>query len=62
MISATIIIASVVLALAYACVWCMNPRFRQQIEQPKHWFQDQLEKYDRQCQQASPTEQEPDAD
>jgi hypothetical protein len=62
MISATIIIASVVLALAYACVWCINPRFRQQIEQPKHWFQDQLEKYDRQSQQASSTEQEPDAD
>ena len=62
MISATIVIASVVLALAYACVWCLSPRFRQQIEQPKHWFQDQLEKYDRECQQAPPTDRTPDAD
>jgi hypothetical protein len=62
MISATIIIASVVLALAYACVWCLNPRFRQQIEQPKHWFQDQIEQYDRNCQQTAATEQAPDAD
>ncbi|MGD8341265.1 MAG: hypothetical protein PVH89_10805 [Gammaproteobacteria bacterium] len=62
MISATIIIASVVLALVYGCVWCMSPEFRQQIEQPKHWFQDQLEKYDRECRQSPPTGTEPDAD
>jgi hypothetical protein len=62
MISATIVIGSVVLALTYACIWCMSPRFRQQIEQPKHWFQDQLEKYDRECQQAPPKENAPDAD
>ena len=62
MISATIIVLSVVFALAYAMVWCVNPRFRRQIEQPKHWFQDQLEKYDRECQQAYPTERKPDAD
>jgi hypothetical protein len=62
MISATIILASIVLALVYACAWCLNPRFRQQIEQPKHWFQDQLEKYDRECGEALRAEQEPDAD
>jgi hypothetical protein len=62
MISATIIIASVVLALVYACVWLINPRFRQEIEQPKHWFQDQLEQYDRECQPTSATQHEPDAD
>jgi hypothetical protein len=61
MISATIVIASVILALAYACVWCLSPRFRRQIEQPKHWFQDQLEKYDREYQQAPPTDKTPDA-
>jgi hypothetical protein len=61
-ISSGIIIASILLALIYAAVWCLNPRFRQQIEEPKHWFQDQLEKYDRECRQAPPKETEPDAD
>ena len=62
MISATIIIASVVLALAYGCLWCINPRFRQQVEQPKYWFQDALQKYDRERKQASSAERDPDAD
>ncbi len=62
MISATIIIASVVLAIVYMCVWSLSPRFRQQVEQPKYWFQDQLEKYDRELKAASSTQNEPDAD
>ena len=62
MISALIIVASVVLALAYACAWCLNPRFRHQVEQPKHWFQEQLESYDRECQRTAPKAQDPDAD
>jgi predicted HicB family RNase H-like nuclease len=62
MISATIIIASVVLALAYVVVWLVNPKFRQQIEQPKYWFQDQLEKYDHECRQALTEQRKPDAD
>ena len=62
MISVTIVIGSVVLALTYACIWCMSPRFRQQVEQPKHWFQDQLQKYDREYQQAPTTENAPNAD
>jgi hypothetical protein len=61
-ISATIIIASIVLALVYTCVWCLSPRFRQQIEQPKYWFQGQLEKYDREFEAASSKENESDAD
>ena len=47
MISLTIVIGTVLLALVYIGIWCVSPRFRRQIEQPKHWFQDQLEKYDR---------------
>lgn len=62
MISATIVIASVVLALAYACAWFLNPRFRQQVEQPKHWFQDQLQKYDAECRRSFPKPEDHDAD
>jgi hypothetical protein len=62
MISATIIIASIVLALVYTCLWSVSPRFRQQVEQPKYWFQDQLEKYDREFEAASSTQNEPDDD
>ena len=46
MISATIVIASVGLAVAYILAWLISPRFRQQIEQPKYWFQQQIGKYD----------------
>lgn len=50
MISLAIIIASVALALVYALAWAFVPGVRQQIEQPKHWFQDRLQQYDHACQ------------
>ena len=46
MISLTIIIGSVVLAMIYALAWILVPGIRQQIEQPKHCFQQRLEQYD----------------
>jgi hypothetical protein len=49
MITATIILASLVLAAAYTLAWFCLPRVRRQIEQPKHWFQEQVESYDREC-------------
>ena len=47
MISLTIIVGSVLLALIYALAWLLVPGIRRQIEQPKHCFQQRLEQYDR---------------
>lgn len=49
MISLTIIIASIVLALIYALAFMLVPGVRRQIEQPKHCFQQRLQQYDREC-------------
>jgi hypothetical protein len=49
LITATIILGSIAFALVYSCVWFCIPRLRRQIEQPKYWFLDQVQQYDRQC-------------
>lgn len=49
MISAVVIIASVVLAGAFTLGWLLSRGLREAIERPKHSFQDQLRRYDRQC-------------
>ena len=49
MISAIVIVASIVLAAAFSAAWLLSPGFRQAIERPKHSFQDQVTMYDRQC-------------
>ncbi len=59
MITATIIFGSVVLALAYAAVWIFVPRVRGQIEQPKHWFVEQIQQYDQACQDGAIRRKEP---
>lgn len=60
MITATIVIASLALALVYTGVWLFVPRAREQIEQPKHWFMDQIEQYDRACHGVGISKDEPD--
>jgi hypothetical protein len=61
-ITATIIFGSLLLAVVYTYAWLRFPRVRKQIEQPKHWFQEQVETYDRQCRESAPAGQEQDAD
>ena len=50
MITAIVIIASLVLAAGYVVAWLLRPGLRREIEQPKHWVQDEVGRYDRQCQ------------
>lgn len=47
MITDAIVGASVALSLAFAAVWLFRPDLRAWIEQPKHRFQDHVERYDR---------------
>ena len=49
MISAIVIVASLVLAIAFLVAWALRPDLRDEIELPKHWFQDQLRRYDQRC-------------
>ena len=46
MISGIVIVASLVLAAGFCLAWLIRPGLRRDIEQPKHWFQDQLRRYD----------------
>jgi hypothetical protein len=45
-ITAVIISASLALAAAFSLAWLLVPSLRRQIEDPKHWFQDQVQRYD----------------
>jgi hypothetical protein len=47
MITAIIVIATVVFAAIFTIAWLANPGLRRQIEHPKHCFQDQVKQYDR---------------
>ena len=49
MITAIIIIASIVLAALFLWAWAFRPAFREQIEHPKHSFQQQVQAYDQHC-------------
>lgn len=60
MITATIIVASLILAAVYTVAWLCFPRARKQIEQPKLWFQEQVETYDRECRRDDTPTQERD--
>ncbi len=46
MITNVIVFASLFLAVVYFLVWLVRSDFREQIERPKHRFQDQLKEYD----------------
>jgi di/tricarboxylate transporter len=49
-ISFIVIAASLVLAAVYVLAWIFRPGFRQAIERPKYWFQDELDRYDQRVQ------------
>ena len=52
MITAIIVIVSVVLAVAFVIAWLVKPALRRRVEDPKHLFADQVRQYDEQCQDA----------
>ncbi len=58
MITAIIVFSSVALAAVFTIAWLTNPALRQQIEHPKHCFQDQLEQYNQHCHSAPGHEEE----
>ena len=62
MITATIIVASLILAAVYTVAWLCFPKARKQIEQPKLWFQEQVETYDRECRRDATPPQDHDED
>jgi hypothetical protein len=47
-----IVVSSAVLAVAFAFAWLVRPGFRERIEGPKHRFQRDLSRYDRECREA----------
>ena len=49
MITAIIVISSLLLAAIFTVAWLTNPALRRQIELPKHSFQDQVQQYNQQC-------------
>ena len=44
----TIVLGSIALAVLYFLAWIVRRDFREQIERPKHRFQDQIKAYDEQ--------------
>ncbi|MBN4053793.1 hypothetical protein JYT97_02795 [Haliea sp. AH-315-K21] len=48
MITNVIVFGAIALAVLYFVTWMMRRDFREQIERPKHRFQDQINSYDRQ--------------
>ena len=52
MITTTIVLASLALAAAFTLTWLLKPSLREQIEAPKHLFQEQVQQYDRGVQDA----------
>lgn len=48
MMTNAIVFGSLAIALVYFITWAVRRDFREQIERPKHRFQDQVENYDNQ--------------
>jgi hypothetical protein len=46
-ITAAIVVTSMVLAVAFSAAWLLRPGLRARIERPKHEFQERLRHYDR---------------
>lgn len=46
MVATIIVIASLALAVAFTLAWLLKPSVREQIEAPKHLFQDRVRQYD----------------
>lgn len=49
MIGDLIVISSVVLAAAFWIAWLMRRDMREQVERPKHQFQDRVHQHDQRC-------------
>ena len=49
MIAGTIVILSIVFGVVFLLAYLTNPGLRRQIEQPKYGFQEQVQRYNRQC-------------
>lgn len=47
MITNAIVALSIVLSVAFAAAWWALPGFRAWLEQPKHRFQEHVQRYDR---------------
>jgi beta-lactamase regulating signal transducer with metallopeptidase domain len=47
MISNFIVISSIILALAFTIVWIVRPNLRRRIEEPKYFFLQQVQQYNR---------------
>ena len=60
MISAFIVITSVLLAAGFGIAWVAIPRLRSKIEDPKYAFQDQLQAYNQQVRNTGDGANEPD--
>lgn len=45
MISNFIVVSSLLLALLFTVAWLARPDLRRRIEEPKHLFQEQVERY-----------------
>ncbi|MBT8146497.1 MAG: hypothetical protein KJN90_06550 [Gammaproteobacteria bacterium] len=57
MISTLVVALTALMASGFLLAYLLNPAWRQRIEQPKHYFQEQLQRYDRQsrdCHEESP--------
>lgn len=48
MISTLIVVSAIVLAAGFSFAWLVRRDLREQIERPKHEFQNRLREYDRQ--------------
>ena len=48
MISTVIVLLTLAMAIGYSLAYVLRPAWRARIEAPKHCFQDQLQRYDRQ--------------
>jgi len=46
MISSLVILSTVLMAGGFLLVYVLSPAWRKRIEEPKHCFQEQLQRYD----------------
>lgn len=60
MISAFIVITSVLLTVAFGLAWLVLPHLRRKIEDPKFTFQQQLQTYNQQINETGSSADEPD--
>jgi hypothetical protein len=47
MITAIIVVASLVFAVAFVVAWCCSPSLRRWVERPKYRFLESVRQYDR---------------